>query len=97
MRADAIHRNEPGLAAGLLDVLASLRPAWQADAACREHPEVTWFSSHAADQREAKAICRGCLVMEECRAWAFEQGPWLVGVWGGLSTRERRLRRRPAA
>lgn len=91
---DSPNRNQPGGAAVLFELLAMGRPAWQADAACREHPEVTWFSTNSSHQREAKAICQGCLVLEECRSWALSQGPGLVGVWGGLSTRERRRRRR---
>lgn len=94
---DSPNRNQPGGAAVLFELLAKARPAWQADAACREHPEVTWFSNHSSHQRRAKEICRSCLVLDECRAWALSQGPTLVGVWGGLSTRERRRRRRPVA
>ena len=81
----------------IFDLLAGLRPAWQADAACREHPDVNWFSTQSVHQREAKTICRGCLVLEDCRSWAVAQGSELVGVWGGLSTSERRRLRRAAA
>jgi WhiB family redox-sensing transcriptional regulator len=95
--ADGIHRNEPLDAAALFDLLAGRRPAWQADAACREHPEVSWFSSRGGDQREAKAICKGCLVLDDCRSWALAQDPWLAGVWGGMTARERRLHRRSKA
>ncbi len=38
--------------AGLLE-----RPAWHADAACREHPEVDWFPERGDDQGPAKAVC----------------------------------------
>lgn len=96
MRVDTPNRNQPGGAALLFELLAGGRPAWQADAACREHPEVTWFSTHSSHQREAKEICGSCLVLEECRSWALSQGPTLVGVWGGLSTRERRRQRAAA-
>ncbi|MDQ1367726.1 MAG: Transcription factor WhiB, partial [Acidimicrobiaceae bacterium] len=50
----------------LLELLAR-RPAWHADAACKEAPrEVSWFPNHG----ETEAICAGCLVIGECRAWA---------------------------
>lgn len=83
-----VDRNKPGIAAELLDLVA--RPAWHADAACHEHPELTWFPAKGEDQTAAKAVCSGCLVLAECRAWALQQGAGLVGIWGGLSGREGR-------
>jgi WhiB family redox-sensing transcriptional regulator len=38
---------------------------------------------------EAKAVCRGCPVLEKCLSWALETGQD-AGVWGGLSEDERR-------
>ena len=95
--ADGIDRNEPGVAGGLLDLLARAKPAWHADAACVEHPELTWFPAHGEDQTAAKAVCSTCLVVAECGSWALAQGPELQGIWGGLSGQERKRRRRPAA
>lgn len=86
-----------GQAFDIFDLLAGFRPAWQADAACREHPEISWFSTQYIDQREAKTVCARCLVLEECRSWALAQGPELVGVWGGMATSERRRARRRSA
>ncbi len=77
---------------GVFDLM-SARPAWQADAACREHPELTWFPARGQDCGPALEVCRGCLVVEECRAWALAQGPELKGLWGGLSELQRRLSR----
>lgn len=70
-------------------------PAWYADAACREHPEVRWVGSDNSGPkvRAAKAICAECLVQAECLATAMDD-PTLVGVWGGTTTRERQLRHR---
>ncbi len=90
-------RYDPTAVDLLVDLLARERPAFHADAACREHPEVSWFPELGEDGRTAKAICAGCLVLGECRSWALEQGPGLVGVFGGLSSRERQQRRRAAA
>lgn len=82
---------------GLFD-LVTARPAWHADALCKEAPaEVTWFASRGEDQRAAKAVCGRCLVRTECLAWAVAQGPELDGVWGGLGERERRTLTRSAA
>lgn len=70
------------------------RPAWHADAACREHPDVSWFPARGEPVTEAKRICAGCLVRAECEAYALEMGGWTAGIWGGTSERQRRLLRR---
>jgi WhiB family redox-sensing transcriptional regulator len=77
-----------------LDDLANLlrRPAWTADAACKEHPYVEFFPRRGASTKEAKAVCAGCLVREDCLAFAYSSGDH-VGIWGGLSERERRRAR----
>ena len=66
-------------------------PAWHADAACREHPGVSWFPGGRSPKAgaEAKAICGRCLAREDCLAWALEQGPELDGIWAGTTQRER--------
>lgn len=77
-------------AADLLDELAAGPPAWMRDALCREpFPGVNWFPERGEDAGPAKAVCRRCLVMEECRAYAGLD-PELQGIWGGLSERQRR-------
>jgi len=71
------------------------RPAWHADAACREHPEIDFFPSRGQSTASAKKVCAGCLVREECLGAAMH---WREkhGIWGGLSERERRRARRDA-
>jgi WhiB family transcriptional regulator, redox-sensing transcriptional regulator len=73
----------------------SSRIAWRHRAACRgfdpnlfvprveNHEQVT----------DAVAICAGCDVSAECLVEALAD-PRLVGVWGGLTTQERRELRR---
>ncbi|MEV8038402.1 WhiB family transcriptional regulator [Streptomyces sp. NPDC002742] len=39
--------------------------------------------------QEAKAVCAGCPVRDECLRWALDTGQG-VGVWGGTSEAERR-------
>jgi len=78
-------------------MLARGAPAWHADAACTEHPELTWFPAQHEDASAAKAVCSTCLVAVDCRAWAMAQGPTLQGIWAGLSGQERKRKRRPAA
>lgn len=85
--------------AHLLDVLHR-RPAWHADAACKEHPEVTWFPARGERSAPAKAICATCLVRAECLTFAADHelaAGEAHGIWGGLPAHERVLfARRPA-
>ena len=64
-----------------LDELIPPRPAWMADAACREHPGVEFVPSSAVDAGPALDVCAGCLVSEECLTFAKANGE--CGVWGG--------------
>jgi WhiB family redox-sensing transcriptional regulator len=66
---------------------------WQARGACRGcNPEI-FFPERGESTREAKAICRGCGVREECLEYALAAVE-KFGIWGGLSERERRRIRR---
>lgn len=47
-----------------------------------------------AGERQAKAVCAGCPVRAECLAYGLHE-PY--GVWGGRTTRERRLIRKAAS
>ena len=55
------------------------------------------FRHNFAREAVAKAICRSCPVLEECREYSLEvrEGH---GIWGGLNEMERRamLRQRAA-
>lgn len=84
---------ERARAVDVLALLAAIRPAWMADAACRGHDPRLWFPERGADVRPAKQICATCPVAGECA----EAGAGEVGIWGGLSARERRRSRATAA
>jgi hypothetical protein len=75
--------------ADLLDALlvsVDHRPAWHALAACQGLPVDWMFPSAKAKVRpEVRAACARCTVATQCLAAAGR-----VGVWGGLSERERR-------
>lgn len=61
---------------------------WQRDAACLEHPQDWWFPNKDCKQsRQAKRICRGCLVRRECLLFAMG-GNEDHGIWGGFGIRE---------
>jgi WhiB family redox-sensing transcriptional regulator len=98
---DELHRQRAAaLFAGVdlptLDELLD-RPAWHADAACKEHPRTTWFPERGKDARRAIEVCGRCLVLDECRTWALGQPDDPAGIWGGLSGRERRRLRSGAS
>lgn len=52
--------------------------------------------SRDASTEEAKAVCAGCAVREQCLEFALTNGE-KFGIWGGLSERERRRIRRERA
>lgn len=93
------YRADPADLVGASSVLLELlnRPAWMADASCREHPDVNFFPERGEDVRAAKAVCSGCLVAEDCFAYAVGRGVYLSGIWAGTSDRQRRRARRDAA
>lgn len=58
--------------------------------ACASFPELDWSSRRPTMQARCKEVCAGCPVLEQCRAFGLGAGADNVGVWGGLSTSERR-------
>ena len=74
------------------------RDDWQGRAACRGMATGTFFVASTEPgalgaELAAKAVCSSCPVWEECLgAGALEN----FGIWGGLTTAERRQARRAA-
>ena len=50
-------------------------------------------TGNVTEARQAKSVCAGCPVLEECMEYAVAD-PELSGVWGGTTSRERREIRR---
>jgi WhiB family transcriptional regulator, redox-sensing transcriptional regulator len=75
-----------------LFALLNVRPAWQAEAACRGAGTVDYFPSRGESTAAAKAVCAGCPVRTECLDYALDTpaDARLPGIWGGTSERERR-------
>jgi WhiB family redox-sensing transcriptional regulator len=69
------------------------------DGACGSFPEYDWLSRSPLMQQQCKAICEHCPVLATCRKYGLTTGLEDVGVWGGLTRRERlaELRRRTQA
>lgn len=64
------------------------RPGWQALANCRGLPHL-FFPTRGESPAEAKAVCAGCVVRDQCLEAALANNEhW--GIWGGTSDRERR-------
>ena len=68
---------------------------WRHRAACRDEDPELFFpigtTGPALRQiEEAKAVCRRCLVVDDCLSWSLETSQE-AGVWGGLSEDERRV------
>jgi WhiB family redox-sensing transcriptional regulator len=70
--------------------------AWQDDANCLGVDPDLFVPERGASTREAKEVCRGCVVREDCLEFALRNGE-KFGIWGGLSERERRRIRRQRA
>jgi len=70
---------------------------WQLQGSCREtdaalffHPERERGPSRRRRDAAAKAVCRRCPVVQQCRAHALAT-PEAYGVWGGLTEEERAM------
>src|SRR5687768_15829516 len=70
--------------------------AWQAYSNCLGVDPDMFFPERGASSREAKEVCRGCVVRDECLEYALTSSE-KFGIWGGMSERERRRIRRQRA
>lgn len=76
-------------------LIASLRPSWMAKGACvGTDPDAFFPPPGPKTDRDAKAICATCPVVDTCLEYALTNH--LDGVWGNTNGRERK-RLRPAA
>jgi WhiB family transcriptional regulator, redox-sensing transcriptional regulator len=66
---------------------------WQSRANCMGVDPELFFPERGSSTREAKEVCRGCVVREDCLEYALANGE-KFGIWGGMSERERRRVRR---
>jgi WhiB family redox-sensing transcriptional regulator len=66
---------------------------WTRYAACRGMDPEIFHPGKGRPRHAAKAVCATCPVVISCREWALEMRE-TIGVWGGLSEKERRAIRR---
>ena len=80
---------------GLEDSDAEELMGWQERALCAQTDPEAFFPEKGGSTREAKRICVGCEVKQECLEYALAHDE-RFGIWGGLSERERRRLKRRA-
>ena len=89
----------PTTGGGHVQIPISIEPddrSWQDYANCLGVDPDLFFPERGASTREAKEVCRGCVVREDCLEYALVNGE-KFGIWGGMSERERRRLRRQRA
>ncbi len=69
---------------------------WQEYSNCLGVDPDLFFPERGASTREAKDVCRACVVRADCLEFALQNGE-KFGIWGGMSERERRRIRRQRA
>lgn len=74
---------------------------WRDDGECRRHDPEMWFPGDTTGPwipqiEEAKAVCRMCPVLRECRDWAMGHRQE-SGIWGGMTEQDRVAYRRRMA
>lgn len=80
-----------GPLAALMERIEAARPDWQYDAACRGEDVRRWFPERGEPSAPAKAVCETCTVARRCFEFSLAApGSRLVGIWGGVSERQRR-------
>jgi WhiB family redox-sensing transcriptional regulator len=67
--------------------------AWMDSALCLQFDGDMWFPEKGASSAAAKLLCGRCEVRAECLEFALDTNEEF-GIWGGLSTAERRALRR---
>ena len=72
---------------------SDIEEQWQERALCAQTDPEAFFPEKGGSTREAKRICLGCEVRDECLEYALAHDE-RFGIWGGLSERERRRLKR---
>lgn len=84
---------ELSLSADPVDLAEPADDLWQERALCAQTDPEAFFPEKGGSTREAKRICLGCEVRDECLEYALANDE-RFGIWGGLSERERRRLKR---
>lgn len=79
----------------LSDLFDVAHEDWQERALCAQTDPEAFFPEKGGSTREAKRICQGCEVKDDCLEYALAHDE-RFGIWGGLSERERRRLKKSA-
>lgn len=77
----------------LSEVAGEPDKSWQNLANCLGVDPDLFFAERGASTREAKEVCRGCVVRDECLEYALVNREDF-GIWGGMSEKQRKRIRR---
>lgn len=69
---------------------------WSEHARCRGKDPEAFFGRNLTEARDAIRTCERCPVRQECLDYAITEGIE-IGVWGGLTERQRRAHVRKMA
>lgn len=61
--------------------------AWQSDALCAQTGPEAFFPEKGGSARDAKKICKSCVVTVACLHYALDNDE-KFGIWGGLNEKE---------
>lgn len=70
--------------------------SWKSAGACAGFDTDMFYPERGESTDEAKAVCQGCDIREQCLEFALANGE-NFGIWGGTSERQRREIRRQRA
>lgn len=88
-----VDRPALSLVPGFDEMFETIEDQWQERALCAQTDPEAFFPEKGGSTREAKRICLGCEVKDECLEYALSNDE-RFGIWGGLSERERRRLKR---
>ena len=72
-----------------VNIFENRRPMWQDDSNCKDvGTDIFFHEKYQHAVREAKALCETCTVKADCLEFAIVNDA--VGIWGGMTTVERR-------
>lgn len=84
--AATVHPPTPAATTAVPTELVAVPPRWQLSANCIGEDPKVFFPTQGEPTDEAKTICAGCTVRDECLEFGlYEQH----GIWGGLGNRAR--------
>jgi WhiB family redox-sensing transcriptional regulator len=73
----------------LMTTVKRWREPWMEEALCAYVDPEMWFPEKGGNNKDARAICAVCPVIDSCREYALKNHE-RFGIWGNTSEKERR-------